>query len=77
MFYSHADDVSFFINVNIDILTWFFGLMDDLVCELYVCSICVGNIFHSHVYSSLYDLSIDVLTVSDLDDPNRKFIILN
>ena len=33
MFYSHADNVAFFINVNIDILTYFLSLMDGLFCE--------------------------------------------
>ena len=41
MFYSHANDVAFFVNVNIDILTYFFSLMDDLARELYVSGVRV------------------------------------
>ena len=41
MFYSHVDEVAFFINVNIDIFTYFFSLMDGLVCEFYVSCIRV------------------------------------
>jgi len=49
MFYGHADNVAFLIDVNIDILTYLFSLMYDLVCEFYVSSVRILKIFQSHI----------------------------
>ena len=49
MFYSHAHDVTFPINVYIDIFIYLLCLTDFFVREFDMSSIRIGKIFHFHV----------------------------
>lgn len=51
MFYSHAHDVTFPINIYIDIFTYLFSLMDFFFRKFDMSSIRIRKIFHFHVLS--------------------------